>query len=55
MPITDPFKKQIAQQRRLFVKICMRCGSRNSIAATRCRRCRSDDLRLKNRALTGKK
>ncbi|MFQ6010769.1 MAG: 50S ribosomal protein L40e [Nitrososphaerales archaeon] len=55
MPITDAIKKQIAQRSNLFSKICMRCGSKNSIDAYRCRRCRSSDLRLKNRALGAKK
>ncbi|RMF31824.1 MAG: 50S ribosomal protein L40e [Candidatus Nitrosothermus koennekii] len=54
MPITDAFKKQIAQRRRLFFKICWKCGARNSIDAERCRKCRSDQLRLKNRALGAK-
>ncbi len=55
MPITDAFKKQIAQQRRLFFKICFTCGAKNPIAATRCRKCRSGQLRLKNRTLGVKK
>lgn len=55
MPIADAVKKQIAQKRRLFFKVCMRCGRKNSIEAIRCRECRSDDLRLKNRALGVKK
>ncbi len=54
MPITDTFKKQIAQRRRLFFKICWKCGARNAITAERCRKCRSDQLRLKNRALGAK-
>ncbi|MEM1525411.1 MAG: 50S ribosomal protein L40e [Nitrososphaerales archaeon] len=55
MPITDVAKKQIAQRRRLFFKICLRCGAKNAINAIRCRKCRSEDLRLKNRALSAKK
>ena len=55
MPITDTLKKQIAQRRRLFLKICMNCGARNSINAEKCRRCRGKDLRLKNRTLGPKK
>ncbi len=55
MPITDAVKKQLAQKRKLFFKICLRCGKRNPITATRCRKCRSEDLRLKNRALGAKK
>ncbi|MDG6997604.1 MAG: 50S ribosomal protein L40e [Nitrososphaerota archaeon] len=48
-------KKQIAQKRRLFFKICLVCGSKNSISATRCRKCKHEALRLKNRALGVKK
>nr|AIF08514.1 ribosomal protein L40e (RP-L40e, RPL40) [uncultured marine thaumarchaeote KM3_31_E07]AIF08586.1 ribosomal protein L40e (RP-L40e, RPL40) [uncultured marine thaumarchaeote KM3_31_F07] len=55
MPITDAFKKQIAQKRRLFFKICFKCGVRNPIDATRCRKCKRDQLRLKNRSLGVKK
>ncbi|MBM3897433.1 MAG: 50S ribosomal protein L40e [Thaumarchaeota archaeon] len=55
MPIADAAKKQIAQKRRLFFKVCMRCGRKNSIEALRCRDCHSDDLRLKNRQLGVKK
>ena len=51
MPITDPEKKRIAQQSRLVMKICFKCGARNDIAATRCRKCRNPYLRLKNRTL----
>lgn len=55
MPITDPNKKQIAQQRRLFFKICLKCGGKNSIRAEKCRKCGSKDLRLKNRQVGPKK
>lgn len=55
MPITDTFKKQIAQRRRLFFKICFKCGAKNHIDAVRCRKCRGDQLRLKNRTLGAKK
>jgi large subunit ribosomal protein L40e len=55
MPITDVTKKQIAQKRRLFFKICLKCGARNAVSADRCRKCRSDQLRLKNRSLAGKR
>ncbi|MCL5067200.1 MAG: 50S ribosomal protein L40e [Thaumarchaeota archaeon] len=55
MPITDAAKKQIAQKRRLFFKICLVCGSKNSFSATRCRKCKHEALRLKNRALGVKK
>ncbi len=55
MPIADPQKRQLAVQRRLMVKICMKCGARNPITATRCRKCGSTALRLKNRELGAKK
>ncbi len=55
MPITDPEKKRIAQKARLHMKICFNCGARNSIAATRCRKCHNGYLRLKNRTLGVKK
>ncbi|AJZ75101.1 50S ribosomal protein L40e [Candidatus Nitrosotenuis cloacae] len=55
MPITDPEKKRIAQGARLHMKICLNCGVRNSMAATRCRKCRTQYLRLKNRTLGAKK
>ncbi|MEM3403931.1 MAG: 50S ribosomal protein L40e [Nitrososphaeria archaeon] len=55
MPITDAIKKQIAQKRRLFFKICLNCGSKNSFRAERCRKCGSKSLRLKNRQVGPKK
>ncbi|HDN17747.1 MAG TPA: 50S ribosomal protein L40e, partial [Candidatus Bathyarchaeota archaeon] len=35
MPIPDPVKKQIAQQRRLYFLICRKCGARNPLKATK--------------------
>ena len=55
MPVADPLKKQIAQKARLHMKICISCGARLDISATRCRKCRSTSLRLKNRQLGIKK
>ena len=55
MPVADPLKKQIAQKARLYMKICISCGARLDINATRCRKCKSSSLRLKNRALGIKK
>lgn len=51
MPITDPFKKAIAQRHRLFMKICRSCGARNAPTAKKCRKCRSLNLRWKKREL----
>ena len=55
MPITDAIKKQIAQKRRLFYKICFKCGGRNPISSGRCRKCHSQHMRLKNRNVGAKK
>jgi len=55
MPVADPLKKQIAQKARLHMKICVSCGARLDINATRCRKCKSVSLRLKNRTLGAKK
>ena len=55
MPVSDPLKKQIAQRGRLHMKICISCGARLDISATRCRKCKSSSLRLKNRTLGIKK
>lgn len=56
LPIADAAKKQLAMERRLFFKVCMNCGSKNPLVATRCRKCgRSDSLRLKNRQTGPKK
>ena len=55
MTVTAPEKKQIAQKALLYIKICFNCGARNSLAATRCRKCHNSYLRLKNRTLGIKK
>jgi len=55
MPIADPVKRQIAVQRKLMHKICMKCGAKNSISAVKCRKCGSKALRLQNRELGAKK
>ncbi|MDQ4072765.1 MAG: 50S ribosomal protein L40e [Thermoproteota archaeon] len=55
MPITDVVKKQIAQKRRLFFKICFKCGAKNPIGGDRCRKCHGSQMRLKNRTLGAKK
>ncbi|HSF27798.1 MAG: 50S ribosomal protein L40e [Nitrosopumilaceae archaeon] len=55
MPITDPLKKQIAQKARLHFKVCFGCGAKNPMGASRCRKCHSSYLRLKNRTLGIKK
>jgi len=51
MPITDPFKKALAQRRRLYMKICRECGARNATSAVKCRKCHSRSLRWKKREI----
>ena len=55
MVVEETLKNQIAQKARLHMKICVSCGARLDISATRCRKCKSSSLRLKNRALGAKK
>ena len=38
-----------AEARLLDKKVCMHCGALNAKKATRCRRCRSETLRVKAR------
>jgi len=54
MPVTDLVKRRIAQQHRLYLKICRDCGARNAGAADRCRKCHGGHLRWKKRELGAK-
>ncbi|MEM2144210.1 MAG: 50S ribosomal protein L40e [Candidatus Jordarchaeaceae archaeon] len=54
MPIADSDKRRIAAEHLLYVKICRKCYARNALSATKCRRCKSDRLRLKKRQATKK-
>ncbi len=54
MPVEDPFKRSVAMRALLGYKICRKCGARNPLSATRCRRCRSRNLRLKKTKLVRK-
>ncbi len=47
--------KKLAQQYRLYYKICRDCGVRNSPNAKKCRACKSKNLRWKRRVLGLKK
>ena len=38
-----------AEIRRLDKKVCMNCSARNSIRATRCRKCGYEGLRIKTK------
>jgi large subunit ribosomal protein L40e len=51
MPVQDLDKLKIAQKHLLYIKICRNCGARNAMAAEKCRRCRSKELRAKRREL----
>lgn len=55
MPIADLEKLKIVEERVLNKKICRKCGAINPPTATRCRRCRSTNLRFKRRKLSPKK
>ncbi|MCL4344861.1 MAG: 50S ribosomal protein L40e [Candidatus Thermoplasmatota archaeon] len=46
-----PFAESI--ERRLNKKICMRCDARNSVKATRCRKCGYTGLRMKAKERRG--
>jgi len=47
----DPFKKTLAQQHRLYMKICRDCGARNALTSVKCRKCKGKNLRLKKREI----
>ncbi|MDJ0269783.1 MAG: 50S ribosomal protein L40e [Aigarchaeota archaeon] len=51
MPRRDAALLQIAQRRRLLVKICRECGARNAPTAEKCRKCKSYNLRWKRREI----
>jgi len=55
MPITDFFKRTLAQKHKLYYKICRKCGVKNAPSAWKCRKCRSTNLRWKKRELGAKK
>ncbi|MGC9104892.1 MAG: 50S ribosomal protein L40e [Thermoprotei archaeon] len=55
MPLTDPEKLRIVQERVFLKKVCRKCGALNSIRATKCRRCHSTNLRPKKKELPQKK
>ncbi len=55
MPITDPELIAIVQKRVLKKYVCRNCGALNPWGATKCRRCRSKNLRPKHYELGGKR
>lgn len=55
MPISDPELAEIAKKRVLDKMVCRKCGALNPPGATKCRRCRSKNLRPKRKVLGPKK
>ena len=49
MPITDPELIAIVEKRVLNKLVCRKCGALNPPGATKCRRCRSKNLRPKKK------
>ena len=47
MSLRDPVKIEIARTKRIKKTVCRNCGVTNPINATKCRKCRSKNLRLK--------
>ncbi|RLG77128.1 MAG: 50S ribosomal protein L40e [Thermoprotei archaeon] len=52
MAVLDPELMKIVEMRALNKKICRKCGAVNPPSATRCRRCRSRNLRPKRKVAT---
>ncbi|NIM44136.1 MAG: 50S ribosomal protein L40e [Nitrososphaeria archaeon] len=55
MALEEVDARRLAQEYRLFYKICRSCGVRNSRRAVKCRRCKSKNLRWKKREMGMKK
>lgn len=49
MSLRDPFKLELARKHRIDKKVCRDCGATNPLGATKCRKCRSKNLRLKRK------
>lgn len=47
MSLRDPVKIEIARNHRIRKSVCRSCGATNPVNATKCRKCRSKNLRLK--------
>ncbi|HID80608.1 MAG TPA: 50S ribosomal protein L40e [Ignisphaera sp.] len=54
MAALDPELMKIVENRVLNKKVCRKCGALNPPSATRCRRCRSDNLRPKKKVVMKK-
>ncbi|PUA33587.1 MAG: 50S ribosomal protein L40e [Zestosphaera tikiterensis] len=55
MPVNDPALLKIVEARLLNKMVCRKCGALNPPGATKCRRCRSRDLRPKKKRVGVKK
>ncbi|MEM2941059.1 MAG: 50S ribosomal protein L40e [Thermoproteota archaeon] len=55
MKISDPVLIEIVKNRRLRFMVCRSCGARNAIAAKKCRKCHSKNLRPKRTERRAKK
>jgi len=55
MPIYDAAILKIVEERVLNKKVCRKCGALNPPSATKCRRCKSKNLRPKKRKIGIKK
>lgn len=49
MPIKDPELLAIFEKRVILKKVCRNCGALNPMSAVKCRRCKSTNLRPKNK------
>ncbi len=47
MSLRDPVKIEIARSHRIKKTVCRNCGVTNPFNATKCRKCRSKNLRMK--------
>lgn len=47
MSLRDPFKIELARKYRIYKTVCRSCGATNPRNATKCRKCRSKNLRDK--------
>lgn len=47
MSLRDPFKLELARRHLVYKTVCRDCGATNPPRATKCRKCRSKNLRPK--------
>jgi len=54
MSLRDPVKLELARRHLLEKKVCRTCGVTNPLAAVKCRKCHSTNLRLKRKKSKGR-